>query len=339
MAAHDDGAPPALVLETTGGAGDGHRIGSGDGQLPHPGTTYVAYAFQAVDGVAANPGTASFAGASDGDAAFAAVAGDPDDVYAVTLGKGDQLDVAVASLSPDPVAVLLFDPSTEDVFGQLSKALTCGGGAEVSCPTTGLHFEAGARGTYLLDVFSTGSTGGYTLRVRYTGPGGRALLRAWTLTLDEQRPRIADATAAPNPFEPRPGDGDRDSTTFAMTSSERGRLRAVVYRHASTEVVRVLVSGSAGPGGRRRAPCCGGPSPTCSRPPTPPATPPGRNGTACGCCEPPGGAFRDRPKVSSDNGLTAILASGRVVERPAERPSSAGRVSRETGVGRGGAQL
>jgi hypothetical protein len=24
-------------------------------------------------------------------------------------------------------------------------------------------------------------------------PGGRALLRAWTLTLDEQRPRIADA--------------------------------------------------------------------------------------------------------------------------------------------------
>ena len=65
VAAHDDGAPPALVLETTGGAGDGHRIGSGDGQLPHPGTTYVAYAFQAVDGVAANPGTASFAGATD----------------------------------------------------------------------------------------------------------------------------------------------------------------------------------------------------------------------------------------------------------------------------------
>jgi hypothetical protein len=397
VAAHDDGAPPALVLETTGGAGDGHRIGSGDGQLPHPGTTYVAYAFQAVDGVAANPGTASFAGATDGDAAFAAVAGDPatftatldsgplqpglreelvsatvdgeaaagstpalaladddqapgvdlaeesddrawrrldsvdgddlDDVYAVTLGKGDQLDVAVASLSPEPVAVLLFDHSTEDVFGQLSKALTCGGGAEVSCSTTGLHFEAGARGTYLLDVFSTGSTGGYrltwtvknaaglpigvpvpacspngdgvqdrcawtagavpgwtitsfvtsgtasvdrqagagahtwdggdspaggyTLRVLYTEPGGRALLRAWTLTLDEQRPRIADATAAPNPFEPRPDDGDRDTTTFAMTSSERGRLRAVVYRYASTEVVRVLVSGSLAAGRQR----------------------------------------------------------------------------------------
>jgi hypothetical protein len=231
VAAHD-GAPPALVLETTG-AGDAHRIGSGDGQLPHPGTTYVAYAFQAVDGVAANPGTASFGGAADGAAAFAAVAGDPatftatldsgplspgvqeelvgatvdgeaaadsapvlvladddqapgvdladladdrawrrldrvdgddlDDVYAVTLGKGDQLDVAIASLSPDPVAVLLFDPSTEDVFGQLGKALTCAGGAEVSCPTSGLHFKAGTRGTYLLDVFSTGSTGGYRL--------------------------------------------------------------------------------------------------------------------------------------------------------------------------------
>ena len=190
----------------------------------------------------------------------------------------------------------------------------------MSCPTTGLHFEATARGTYLLDVFSTGSTGGYrltwtvknaaglpievpvpacspngdgvqdrcawtagaisgwtitsfvtsgtasvdrqagagahtwdggdspaggyTLRVLYTEPGGRVLLRAWTLTLDEQRPRIADATAAPNPFEPRPDDGDRDTTTFAMTSSERGRLRAVIYRYASTRVVRVLVSGS-----------------------------------------------------------------------------------------------
>ena len=79
--------------------------------------------------------------------------------------------------------------------------------------------------------------GGYTLRVLYTEPGGRALLRAWTLTVDEQRPRIADATAAPNPFEPRPDDGDRDTTTFAMTSSERGRLRAVIYRYASTEVV------------------------------------------------------------------------------------------------------
>ncbi|HET9557407.1 MAG TPA: hypothetical protein VFS70_09730 [Actinomycetota bacterium] len=36
-----------------------------------------------------------------------------------------------------------------------------------------------------------------------------------------------------------------------MTSSERGRLQAVVYRHASTEVVRVLASGSQ-PAGRQR---------------------------------------------------------------------------------------
>jgi len=83
VAAHDAGAPPALVLETTGGAGDAHRIGSGDGQLPHPGTTYIAHAFQAVDGVAANPGTASF----DGAAAFAAVAGDPA-TFTATLDSG-----------------------------------------------------------------------------------------------------------------------------------------------------------------------------------------------------------------------------------------------------------
>ena len=36
-----------------------------------------------------------------------------------------------------------------------------------------------------------------------------------------------------------------------MTSSERGRLRAVVYRYASTEVVRVLVSGSRAAGRQR----------------------------------------------------------------------------------------
>jgi hypothetical protein len=100
VAAHDDGAPPALVLETTGGAGDGHRIGSGDGQLPHPGTTYVAYAFQAVDGVAANPGTASFAGATDGDAAFAAVAGDPA-TFTATLDSGP-LEPGSGRSSPAP---------------------------------------------------------------------------------------------------------------------------------------------------------------------------------------------------------------------------------------------
>jgi hypothetical protein len=76
---------------------------------------------------------------------------DLDDVYAVTLGRGDRLDVAVAG----PVGVLLFNAGTEDVLGQLDKAMACGGG-DVGCPTAGLHFEAEVRGTYLLDVFSTG---------------------------------------------------------------------------------------------------------------------------------------------------------------------------------------
>jgi subtilisin family serine protease len=395
--AHDPGAPPGLVLEVSGGEGAGHRFGSGDGQLPHPDTTYVAYAFKAdADGVAANPGTASFAGAVSASAAFSAVAGDSgtfkatlasgpldpglreelvtatvdgqpavdsvpvlaleaddqapgvdlvgsgndawrrldsvdgedlDDVYAVTLGRGDRLDVSIASLSADPVAALLFDADTEDVFGQLGHALACGGGEEVGCPTAGLHFEAEERATYLLDVYATGASGGYrltwtvrnaaglpiavttpacspngdgvrdrcawsagaitgwtvrsfvtsgaslvaqrdgagaktwdggdsdpgtyALRVLYTQAGGRALLRAFTLTLDERRPRIADANAAPNPFEPRPHDGDRDTTRFAMTSSERGRLRVVIYRYATTDVVRVLVSGELAAGRQR----------------------------------------------------------------------------------------
>jgi hypothetical protein len=396
--AHDPDAPPALVLETSGGSGEDHRFGSGDGQLPHPDTTYVAYAFQADEGVAANPGTATFAVAASGTAAFEAVEGedgtyratldsgpldpglreelatatvdghsttdsvpvlvleaddqapgvdlagegddawrrldsvdgdDLDDVYAVTLGRGDRLEVSIASRSPDPVAILLFDAGTTDVFGQLDQVRACGGGEEVGCPTNGLTFEAETRGTYLLDVFSTGSTGdyrltwtvrnaaglpievpvpacspngdgvkdrcawsatelagwtvtsfvtsgtasvdrqtgggarswdggssgpgAYTLRVLYTGAGGRALLRTFGLVLDTQRPRIADARAAPNPFEPRPDDGDRDTTTFAMTSSEPGRLRVVIYRYASTTVVRVLVGGTQAAGRQRVA--------------------------------------------------------------------------------------
>jgi hypothetical protein len=399
VGAHDPDAPPALVLETSGDGDGQHRLGSGDGQLPHPGTTYVAYAFQADQGVAAEPDAATFTGATAGTAAFEAVDGDGttfrasfgsgdlsrglqeetasatvdgqpaddsvavlalaaddqapgvdladladddawrrldsvdgddlDDVYAVTLGRGDRLEVSIASRSPDPVAILLFDAGTTDVFGQLDQVRACGGGEEVGCPTNGLTFEAETRGTYLLDVFSTGSTGdyrltwtvrnaaglpievpvpacspngdgvkdrcawsatelagwtvtsfvtsgtasvdrqtgggahswdggdsgsgAYTLRVLYSGAGGRALLRAFPLVLDTQRPRIADARAVPNPFEPRPDDGDRDTTTFAMTSSEPGRLRVVIYRYASTTVVRVLVGGTQAAGRQRVA--------------------------------------------------------------------------------------
>jgi hypothetical protein len=269
--------------------------------------------------------------AGDGDDAWRRLDGvggeDLDDVYAVTLGRGDRLDVAVAGLSSDPVGILLFDAGTEDVLGQLDHALACGGGEELDCPTAGLHFEAETRGIYLLDLYSTGPTGdyrltwtvrnaaglpievavpacspnadgvqdrcawtagaiagwevssfvtagaasvdhqdgagahtwdgganppgAYTLRVLYTEAGGRALLRAFALTLDERPPAITAATAAPNPFEPRPHDGDRDTTTFAMTSSEAGRLRVVIYRYASTTVVRVLVGGPQ-PAGRQR---------------------------------------------------------------------------------------
>ena len=88
---------------------------------------------------------------------------DLDDVYAVTLGRGDRLEVSIASRSPDPVAALLFDAGTTDVFGQLDQVRACDGGEEVGCPTSGLSFEAETRGTYLLDVFSTGSTGDYRL--------------------------------------------------------------------------------------------------------------------------------------------------------------------------------
>ena len=106
IAAHDPGAPPALVLETSGGEGDQHRLGSGDGQLPHPDTTFVAYAFQADQGVAANPGSASFATAASGAATFEAVEDDPG-TYRATLASGDlepglQLELATATVDGEP---------------------------------------------------------------------------------------------------------------------------------------------------------------------------------------------------------------------------------------------
>jgi hypothetical protein len=249
---------------------------------------------------------------------------DLDDVYAVTLGRGDTLEVVLASPSPHPVAALLFDAGTDDVLGRLDKAFACGGPLE--CPANGLRFTAPAAGTYLLDVFSTGPTGDYRLtwtvrgpagppvqatvpacspngdgvrdacawtageldgwtvtsfvtrdhfgvaertgpgpqawdaagaapgdyrlRVLYAEPGGRVLLWVATLVVDTQRPRIADATAAPNPFEPRPRDRDRDTTLFAMTSSEPGRLRVVISRADGTEA-RVVQSRPQ-PAGRQR---------------------------------------------------------------------------------------
>ena len=93
--------------------------------------------------------------------------------------------------------------------------------------------------------------GAYWLRIRYLRSDGRALLRAYPLVLDRVRPRIAEAADWPDPFEPRPHDGDRDTVTFAMTSSEAGRLRIVVDRGDGTTVVRWLTSGRL-PAGRQR---------------------------------------------------------------------------------------
>jgi hypothetical protein len=402
--AERDGGP-SLVLETSARDAEGRdHAGSGDGQLPHPATSFVAYAFRPGGELASAPGPAELSGEDDGDlgtAPFREVDGEPgvfaarldagplrpgaqqvtaaaimpggeetasvtvlglypddqapgvelvgdgddawrrldrvddsdlDDVYAVTLGRGDRLEAAVEDRSPDPVGLLLLKPGTVDVAGEIKDQAVACGGAFPGCPTATVRFEAPARGTYLLDVLSTGPTGDYRLtwtvrnaaglpiavpvpacspdgdgvqdrcawtadtipgwttssfvtrgavpvrrqagagehgwdgrdedgegqadgdyllRVLYTEPGGRALLSVFELTLDRRPPSIAAATAAPNPFEPRPADGDRDTTTFAMTSSEPGRLRVLIYRSGGTAPVRVLVSGTQ-PAGRQR---------------------------------------------------------------------------------------
>ena len=94
--------------------------------------------------------------------------------------------------------------------------------------------------------------GTYTLRVLYTlGPGQRSLLRTFPLLLDRARPRVANLAVAPNPFEPVPRDGDRDTTTFAISSSERSRLRVLVYKYGTTTLLRTVTTGLL-PAGRQR---------------------------------------------------------------------------------------
>jgi hypothetical protein len=184
------------------------------------------------------------------------------------------------------VAVQLFDAGTDDVLGRLDRALACGGG--VGCTANGLRFTAPVRGTYLLDVYSTGPTGDYrftwTVRneaglpievpVPACSPNGDGVqdrcawtagaIPSWTVISFVTRgaARVAQRAgpgeqawdgggAAPNPFEPRPQDGDRDTTTFAMTSSEPGRLRIVISRADGATLVRSLQSDPR-PAGRQR---------------------------------------------------------------------------------------
>ena len=281
VAAHDPSAPPALVLETSGDEGNEQRRGSGDGQLPHPDTTYVAYAFQAAAGVTDNPGTASFSGATADSAAFAAAG---DGVYKATLASGD-LDPGTASSGgyrltwtvhntaslPIGVRVAACSPNRDGVQDRCAWQVGAISGWTIASFVTSGATAAAERagpGAHTWDGDGA-SPGGYTLRVLYTEPGGRALLRAFPLVLDSQRPRIADARSAPNPFEPRPRDGDRDTTTFAMTSSERGGCgswstatpapRWSGWSWAASG--RPVASGSAGAARPRRARCCGAASP------------------------------------------------------------------------------
>ncbi|HEY8558375.1 MAG TPA: hypothetical protein VIM97_13720, partial [Actinomycetes bacterium] len=85
----------------------------------------------------------------------------------------------------------------------------------------------------------------------YAQAGGRKLLRNFPLTLDRARPVVGDLVVAPNPFEPVPRDGDRDTTTFAINSNERSRLRVLVYKSGTTTLVRTITSGFL-PAGRQR---------------------------------------------------------------------------------------
>ncbi|HKE98436.1 MAG TPA: S8 family serine peptidase [Actinomycetes bacterium] len=68
---------------------------------------------------------------------------------------------------------------------------------------------------------------------------GRTLVYTQELTLDRARPVASSAAASPNPFEPVPADGDRDTTTFSANSNEYSLLRVFVYKVVDDE--RILI--------------------------------------------------------------------------------------------------
>ena len=168
--------------------------------------------------------------------------------WTVRNRAGLPLTVTVAACSPNGDGVrdrCAWDARAVAGFA-VSSFVTRGAVAVLHRPGAGSHRWDGRddQGDQLGD-------GAYWLRVLYRSVSGRALLRAFPVVLDRRPPRIADPAAAPNPFEPLPRDGDRDRVTFAITSSEAGRLRVVVYRSASTVAVRHLVGGPL-PAGRQR---------------------------------------------------------------------------------------
>jgi hypothetical protein len=90
----------------------------------------------------------------------------------------------------------------------------------------------------------------YLLRIVITGAGGIAghtLIFEQALTLDRVKPSISDPNMAPNPFEPLPVDGDRDTTAFAINSSERSFIRVYIYDAGGTQKT-VFQSGFANAG-------------------------------------------------------------------------------------------
>jgi hypothetical protein len=84
------------------------------------------------------------------------------------------------------------------------------------------------------------------------GVQGRTLTYRQNLTLDRVRPVASSAGVSPNPFEPVPADGDRDTTTFSASSNEYALLRVYVYRLVGDDHVLLKTVQAAGyqPAGR-----------------------------------------------------------------------------------------
>jgi Subtilase family len=184
------------------------------------------------------------------------------DLFTVSVGDPNPYHItwAAAGSSPLPISVAVAACSPNGDGRQDLCSWTAGAlaGRTITSFVTGgfsgVQTIAGS-GTKTWNGTATGGAarpdGAYALRVLYAQAGGRKLLRNFPLTLDRARPVVGNLVVAPNPFEPVPRDGDRDTTTFAINSNERSRLRVLVYKSGTTTLVRTITSGFL-PAGRQR---------------------------------------------------------------------------------------
>jgi flagellar hook assembly protein FlgD len=185
-ASAEAGAQPDAAATTTAGAGVVGGATRGLDAVQALLTTAVPVRALRADDQA--PGVAFFTDGADSSDRTDALQGggrgtsastDVDDVWSVTLGKGDQIRATLRPPKGESLRMALYSPGTTDVWGQWDHIVAQPGAAAADGSLT-LTYTADQDGAYLVDTYALGAdsgapaAGAYTLSVSVTPPAGQA---------------------------------------------------------------------------------------------------------------------------------------------------------------------